>query len=90
MTLVNSVVAWLMKKRIHQIELFQKFPNEVQEEWFEQLIASAENTEWGKHYHYREIENIRQFNRKDDQRRAKCTLAVGNQMVCQIIGYYKR
>ncbi|RKR85370.1 GH3 auxin-responsive promoter [Mucilaginibacter gracilis] len=61
MTLVNSVVAWFMKKRIHQIELFQKFPNEVQEEWFEQLIASAENTEWGREHNYRNIENVRQF-----------------------------
>jgi hypothetical protein len=64
MTLVNSVVAWFMKKRIHQIELFQKFPNEVQEEWFEQLIASAENTEWGKLYNYRSIENVRQFKQR--------------------------
>jgi hypothetical protein len=53
-----------MKKRIHQIELFQKFPNEVQEEWFEQLIASAENTEWGKLHGYRDIENIDQFRQR--------------------------
>jgi hypothetical protein len=32
-----------MKKRIHQIELFMKYPNEVQEEWFEQLISMADN-----------------------------------------------
>jgi hypothetical protein len=44
----NSVFTWFMKKRIHQIELFMKYPNEVQEEWFEQLVAGAENTEWGK------------------------------------------
>ena len=50
-----------MKKRIHQIELFMKFPNEVQEEWLEQLLTAAENTEWGKKYHYKSIENIAQF-----------------------------
>jgi hypothetical protein len=50
-----------MKKRIHQIELFMKYPNEVQEEWFEQLVAGAENTEWGKLYGYKSIENLAQF-----------------------------
>ncbi|EHQ25438.1 GH3 auxin-responsive promoter family protein [Mucilaginibacter paludis] len=64
MTIINSVFTWFMKKRIHQIELFQKFPNEVQAEWFEQLIASAENTEWGKQYHYRNIENVSQFKQR--------------------------
>ena len=45
MTLFNSVFTWFMKKRIHQIELFMKYPNEVQREWFEQLLATAEETE---------------------------------------------
>jgi hypothetical protein len=61
MTIINSVFTWFMKKRIHQIELFMKYPNEVQEEWFEQLVAGAENTEWGKKYGYKSIENLAQF-----------------------------
>src|SRR3982750_2530603 len=61
MTIFNSVFTWFMKKRIHQIELFMKYPNEVQEEWFEQLVAGAENTEWGKKYGYKSIENLAQF-----------------------------
>ena len=61
MTIFNSVFTWFMKKRIHQIELFMKYPNEVQEEWFEQLIAGAENTEWGKKHHYKSIENLADF-----------------------------
>jgi flagellar biosynthesis chaperone FliJ len=61
MTLINSVFTWFMKKRIHQIELFMKYPNEVQEEWFEQLIAGAENTEWGRKYQYKSIGNLNQF-----------------------------
>jgi hypothetical protein len=61
MTIINSVFTWFMKKRIHQIELFMKYPNEVQEEWFEQLVAGAENTEWGKTYGYKSIENLAQF-----------------------------
>ncbi|RVU00378.1 GH3 auxin-responsive promoter family protein [Mucilaginibacter limnophilus] len=61
MTLINSVVSWFMKKRIHQIELFMKYPNEVQEEWFENLIMGAENTEWGRLHHYKSIENLDQY-----------------------------
>nr|WP_294790529.1 GH3 auxin-responsive promoter family protein [uncultured Mucilaginibacter sp.] len=61
MTIFNSVFTWFMKKRIHQIELFMKYPNEVQEEWFEQLITRAENTEWGKKYQYKSITNLTEF-----------------------------
>ena len=30
MALFNSIMSWVMKKRIHQIELFMKYPLEVQ------------------------------------------------------------
>ncbi len=61
MTIFNSVFTWFMKKRIHQIELFMKYPNEVQEEWFEQLISGAEKTEWGKAHGYKSITGLHQF-----------------------------
>jgi len=61
MTFINSLVTWIMKKRMHQIELFIKYPNEVQDEWFENLISSADNTEWGKKYGYKSIENVNDF-----------------------------
>jgi len=50
-----------MKKRIHQIELFVKYPNEVQEEWLRKLIAAARYTEWGRKYDYASIKNYREF-----------------------------
>jgi hypothetical protein len=50
-----------MKKRIHQIELFIKFPLDVQQEWFHTLISTAQNTEWGKLYDYKSILTISQF-----------------------------
>ncbi len=61
MAIVNSIFAWYMKKRIHQIELFMKYPLDVQEEWFHTLISSAENTEWGKLYDYKSILTSSQF-----------------------------
>jgi hypothetical protein len=44
-----------MKKRFHQIELFMKYPNEVQLDWFKKLIYSAKDTEWGQKYDYKSI-----------------------------------
>ena len=55
MALINAVLSWLMKKRFHQIELFMKYPHEVQDEWFKKLINNGRNTEWGKKYDYKSI-----------------------------------
>lgn len=38
-----------------------KYPDEVQEEWFGELIHSAIGTEWGKKYDYRSIESVEQY-----------------------------
>jgi len=61
MALLNSLLSWWMKKRIHQIELFIKYPHEVQQDVFQRLISSAYNTEWGKKYDYHSIKNIKDF-----------------------------
>lgn len=61
MTLVNSIFTWIMKKRMHQIELFVKYPFDVQDEWFQTLISTAQNTEWGKKYSYSTIFTQDQF-----------------------------
>ena len=61
MTLVNSFFTWIMKKRMHQIELFMKYPHEVQEEWLHNLVDTAKNTEWGKKYGYADIKSSDEF-----------------------------
>jgi len=61
MALINSVISWLMKKRIHQIELFMKYPHEVQTEWLRRLLYTARNTEWGRKYHFKSISTPAQF-----------------------------
>jgi len=61
MAIVNSIFTWYMKKRIHQIELFMKYPLDVQDEWLHTLLASAQNTEWGKLYDYKSILTVKQF-----------------------------
>ncbi|MGV3631441.1 MAG: GH3 auxin-responsive promoter family protein [Bacteroidota bacterium] len=60
----NSIFAWMMKKRIHQIDLFRKYPLEVQHEIFLNLIAQAENTEFGKKHHFNEITTYADFKQR--------------------------
>src|ERR1051325_8968943 len=64
MALLNSFASWLMTKRMHQIELFMKYPHEVQLEWFKKLIDSARETEWGKKFSYRSIQNYELFSKR--------------------------
>jgi hypothetical protein len=61
MPLINSVLYWLIKKRIHQIELFIKYPHDVQAEWFRKLIQAGQETEWGKQYGYGSITTVEQY-----------------------------
>lgn len=61
MTIVNSIFTWIMKKRMHQIELFIKYPYDVQDEWFQNLISTAQHTEWGKTHGYASIYTQDQF-----------------------------
>ncbi|WP_339838830.1 GH3 auxin-responsive promoter family protein [uncultured Maribacter sp.] len=60
-TLFNSIASWLLKKRYHQIELFLKYPEEVQEEVLLQLLEFAEDTEIGRKYEFESIESYRIF-----------------------------
>ncbi|MBD1259549.1 GH3 auxin-responsive promoter family protein [Maribacter polysiphoniae] len=59
--LFNSIASWLLKKRYHQIELFLKYPAEVQEEVLHQLLEIAEDTEIGRTYDFETIVNYETF-----------------------------
>ena len=59
--IVNSIISWFLKKRVHQIELFLKYPIDVQEELLMKLIATAKRTELGKEYHFSSIKNYEDF-----------------------------
>jgi len=61
MAFVNSVLHWWIKKRIHQIGLFNKYPFDVQNEVFKKLVTSARDTEWGKKYGYSSISSLKDF-----------------------------
>lgn len=59
--LVNSIASWFLKKRFHQMELFLKYPNEVQLELLNMLIKKAKDTEVGKKYDFESISNYKTF-----------------------------
>lgn len=61
MEFINSVMTWLMKKRIHQIDLFIKYPLDVQHEVLNNLIDTAEDTVFGKEYQFKNIKSYRDF-----------------------------
>ncbi len=64
MPILNSILSWWMKKRMHQIELFIKYPHEVQQDWFTRLVDSARFTEWGMKYDYQSISTIDEFKKR--------------------------
>ena len=61
---VNSIASWMLKKRIHQMELFIKYPHEVQNELLTNLIFKAKKTEIGKQYHFDQIKNYDAFRKQ--------------------------
>jgi hypothetical protein len=59
--LINSIASWVLKQRIHQIELFLKYPHEVQEELMMNLIRSSEETVFGQKYDFGSIKSYQTF-----------------------------
>ena len=59
--LFNSIASWFLKKRIHQIQLFMKYPNEVQQELLHNLLNVSSKTEIGIKYDFKTIKNYQDF-----------------------------
>ena len=63
-TIVNSIISWFLKKRKHQVELFLKYPIEVQKELLYKLIRKAKDTELGRKYDFNSIQSYQEFKQK--------------------------
>jgi uncharacterized membrane protein YukC len=74
----NALFSWVIKKRVHQIDLFRKFPLEVQEELFFRMLKSASITSFGKKYHFNHISDYTSFKKsiKDSTSSARTTLTL--------------
>lgn len=64
MPIFNSLLSWVMKKRIYQIGLFMKYPFEVQREVLTKLLSEAARTEWGRKFDYRSIKSAETFRQR--------------------------
>lgn len=58
---VNSIISWFLKKRKHQMELFIKYPVDVQNELLLRLIQFAKETEFGRRYDFSSINTYKDF-----------------------------
>ena len=61
LSIKSSVMSWVMRKRMHQIDLFRKYPHEVQEEWLQKLLSTAQETHFGQQYSFENIQNYADF-----------------------------
>ena len=61
MKFYNTIVSYIIKKRIHQIGFFKKFPLEVQKDVFFDLIDNGVNTEFGIKNNFKKIRSIIDF-----------------------------
>ena len=57
-------MSWVMKKRIHDIELFLKYPVEVQNDVFSYLVKTAKRTEFGLKYGFQDIQTVGDFKQR--------------------------
>jgi hypothetical protein len=61
MPIIASIVTWLNTKRLHEIDLFRRFPFEVQEEILLKMVDKAKNTEFGIEKNFKKIKTIESF-----------------------------
>ena len=61
MPIINSIISWINIKRMSQIDLFRKYPVDVQFETLSKLLKKAKNTELGKKYDFESISSIDDF-----------------------------
>ena len=60
-TWINSLISWFIKKRKHQIELFLKYPHQVQQELLMNLVQKSQKTFFGKKYNFKDIGSYEDF-----------------------------
>jgi hypothetical protein len=61
MPILSSIVNWMNTKRLYQIDLFRKYPCDVQRDGLMKLLREASETWYGKKYGFADIQSIEQF-----------------------------
>ena len=61
MPILSSIINWVNTKRLHQIDLFRKYPVDVQRETLFKLLEEAKDTLVGKEFGFAEIQSFPEF-----------------------------
>lgn len=61
MPILSSIINWVNTKRLHQIDLFRKYPIDVQRETLFKILDEAKDTWMGKEYGFTEIQSFSEF-----------------------------
>lgn len=61
MPILSSIINWVNTKRLHQIDLFRKYPVDVQRETLFKLLDEAKDTKVGREYGFAEIQSFSEF-----------------------------
>jgi len=64
MPIISSIINWVNTKRLHQIDLFRKYPIDVQRETLFKLLDEAKDTWIGKEFGFSEIQSFSEFQEK--------------------------
>ncbi|MEE2700279.1 MAG: GH3 auxin-responsive promoter family protein [Bacteroidota bacterium] len=60
----NSFLSWVLKKRMHQIDFFLKYPIAVQKEVLSELLETAKNTVFSEEYDFPSINSYDEFRKR--------------------------
>ena len=58
MPLVNTFASIFFKQNRRRVDLYVKYPDETQFQVFDRLLKTAQNTEIGNRYNYKEIRSL--------------------------------
>lgn len=61
MPIINSFISWIITKRLYQIDLFRKYPVQVQEEALEKILIRGSQTEFGAEHGLEEVNSYEDF-----------------------------
>lgn len=64
MPILNSFISWIITKRLYQIDLFRKYPVQVQEEALEKIISGSFHTAFGQSHGLSEVSSYTDFTRQ--------------------------
>ena len=61
MPIFKGIISWLSIKRMNEIDLFRKYPGNVQHDQLMYLLDAAKETQWGITHKYKDIANYNDF-----------------------------